>query len=355
MIGPGDVTRLTPDGESWLDPELLRIKDEAWIGWQDPRGGIWIADVDLLDGTVAGRPRQVGASAAPLARTYNGPEFGLDINGLALYYTQLVGGIEQVARTDLSGTTAVLTKGDAHFSPLPTRNAGDASTRLLMLRRPPDWGTLVWVDAIDTTTQHDLSHLAEREHGDARWAEGTAVFVTNAHPDHPGQISLVDTRRDSVSVITDTIEARTSPYAWRAPESADGEFLVLAVIGDKRLQIWAPDAERGWRSYVTLESPSIEHPYIGSPEPFVAGGRSYVSLTVRDTIELRPGVTDAQVWIVGIDPNSQFRQRCDDAAVGPTMRADPETLAGATQVFVYYYVVKQTSSEAWRCASGIYF
>jgi hypothetical protein len=352
-VEPGDVAPLNPPGESWFDPEVLRSDGESLIAWQDAAGGVWVAEIDPRTGlVVAGSPSRLADGAAPLLRTFNGPEFGVDAAGWAVYYTRLVGGSQQVVRVRPDLSLDVLTAGDEHFSPLATIRAGADSTHLVLLRRPPEWGTLLWADAADTSVEHELLHLAERTDGDARWAVGTATLVTNAHPDHPGQLTLVDTDVPAVVRVTDEAGLKTTPYAWAAPE-AGGRLLVLAVVDHAELVVWGEDETGAWQRLMSLPSPSPSHPYLGSPEPFVAGGRSYVSLSAADAPDTVPGSTSQEVWIVGIDPAEPFARRCDDSAAGAVTRADPEILLGAEQAFVYYNVYGAGGADVARCATGI--
>ncbi len=318
--------------------------------------GIWVAEVDPDTGLlVEDTSSRIADGAAPLRRTFNGPEFGVDRAGWSLYYTRLVDGRQQVARVTADGTLAVLTTGDEHFSPLASTQASSASTRLIALRRPPDWGTALWVDAADPGTEHELLHLAERTDGDARWAVGTATFVTNAHPDQPGRLSLVNTDTGAVVPVSEP-GVKTAPnaiFAWVAPE-ADGELFLLAVVDDRELVVWGRHDHGDWQRRATLTSPDPTHPYLGSPEPFVAGGRSYISLTTAEAPGAAPGRTSQQVWIVGIDPEAPFERRCDDGEAGPVTRVDPEVLLGADQAFVYYYTLTQAAgAQTYRCATGI--
>ncbi len=360
MLAPGESTPsvprgatalLTPAGESWIDPEVARVGDAALMTWQDPAGGIWLADIDPVSGLPAGEPVMVGTQAAPLGRTYNGPEIGIDRVGPRIYYTRQAGAVAQAVRVDRSGRVETITTGPEHFSPLPTQDAARASTRLLMLRRPPDWGTLLWLDSDAPAQEHDFATLALRTDGDARWVPGSATFVTTAYGEYRAELFLVDTDTGDVQQISNDGRPRTTPYAWRAPEVA-GDFLVLAVVDDTQLEVWAADDGSGWHTLFTVQSPSLEHPFLGSPEPFVAAGRSFVSLSLRSTLDQVPGVTDAQIWLLGIDAATGFAQRCDDGAALAT-RIDPETLPGSEQVFVYYYTVDASGSRVSRCATGI--
>ncbi len=352
-VETGDVVVLTPAGESWIDPEVLRVGSEHMITWQTPQGEVWVAAVDPRSGLVVdGSSRLLGDGAAPLTRTFNGPELGLDEEGWAVYYTKLVDGFQQVVRVERDGASEVLTVGSEHFSPLPTVRPDADSTRLVLLRRPPEWGTLEWVDTTDAGREHELVHLDERTDGDARWAVGTATMATNAHPGRPGQVSLLDTDTGEVAAVTDDDHRYTVPYAWAAPE-AGGDLMALAVVDGTELAVWSDEGSAGWSRIVTLSSPDPSHPYLGSPEPFVAGGRSWISFTAADAPTARPDVTSQQVWLVPIDSPMGQARRCDDGAVGPETRVDPEVLVGTDQAFVYYYTARREGFTAARCATGI--
>ncbi|MGH9112488.1 MAG: hypothetical protein ACRDZN_09380 [Acidimicrobiales bacterium] len=352
-VEEGDAARLTPAGESWIDPEVLRSGAVSLMTWQDSAGGVWVAEVDPDTGLlVEGSASQVGDGAAPLRRTFNGPEFGVDETGWAVYYTRLVDGREQVARVEPDGTPEILTSGEAHFSSQATTQRSSSSTRLVMLRRPPEWGTALWIDVAEPGSEHELAHFDERTDGDARWAVGTNTFVTNAHPDRPGQLSLVDTDTGAVVAVSDDPGTKTTPYAWEAPEG-DGGLFVLAIVDGTELVVWGEDANGHWRQRATMSSPDGAHPYLGSPEPFVAGGRSYVSLAAADTPIGSPARGSQQVWIVGIDPEAPFARRCDDGSPEPVFRGDPEVLLGADQAFVYYNVFGPDGVDVYRCATAI--
>lgn len=355
-VPPGVTERISPVGESWIDPEILHLDTgEGLIAWQDGWSGtVWAARIDPHTGLPDGAARwQMGAGAAPVLSTNNGPEFGVDEHGWSLYYSLGASGT-QVGRSQLQGATpvlSVLTHGDEHFTPMATKNATAPSTRLLVLRRPPAWGTAAWMDVAAPEQLHDITYLSTRSDGDLRWIDGTFTLVADCHPAHPGRLALIDTVTGEVTPVSDEPRRTTNPYGWHAPE-AGGGLLVLGVVDDTELVAWSK-VEGAWRPFLRWTPPAGAPRYIGSPEPFVAGSRSYVSLSLADSPETVPGVTDQQIWVVGVAPDRPFTVRCDDARPAPVTRVDPEVFVGAEQAFVYYYELGDGESVAYRCALGI--
>ncbi len=356
LVPPGTTERISRAGENWLDPEILRLDTgEGLIAWQDGSSrAIWVAVLDPLTGLPSGTARwQMGSNAAPLTSTFNGPEFGRDASGWAVYYSQGATGT-QVARSRLQQETPVqelLTTGREHCSPMATKRGAATSTRLLVLRRPPEWGTAGWLDVATPDQVHDIAFLAERTDGDLRWVDDTFSYVANCHPAHPGQLTLVDTVSGEVTRVSDEPVRVSDPYGWVAPE-AGGGLLVLGVVDETELVVWSKVGE-SWVPYRRWRPPAGAPPFIGSPEPFVADNRSYVSLSLATTPDVRPGVTDQQIWVVGVAPDNPFAGRCDDRQPAPVTRVDPEVFVGSQQAFVYYYVLGASVSEAYRCALDI--
>ncbi|NWF63014.1 MAG: hypothetical protein HXY38_01805, partial [Chloroflexi bacterium] len=88
---------------------------------------------------------------------------------------------------------------------------------------------------------------------------------------------------------------------------------------------------------------------IGSPEAFTAGGKSYITLVVKENTNYAP----AEVWVWGIASENRFTLQCQDGQ-GDLIRTDPETYLGANQVFVYYNTVGDNQRfELLRCETGI--
>ncbi len=347
---PTQTTLLTPEGEAWYDPEVLSLNGEAFITWQDRTGGVWLANLAPDTGRAL-TPRQIGEGAAPLLQTFNGPEFGVDQTGLSVHFTRLtpLGSLESVQVRNPTATPAVtVLPGEGLFTPLATKWSEAPSTRLIAVRRGAmGWGTALWLDLAAPAIQHDLFPLLQRTAGDARWVNGTLSLVTNAHPAFPGALSLVDTTSGQVSLIARADGRMELPYGWLGP---DGALHALSVIDGTRLGVWR-QTETGWTPLLVLTSPEAGggFPHIGSPEPFVTGGRSYLSLVVSQNGDLVPGQSEQHVWILSLDPSAPFSVRCDDGDPEGLTRADPEVLVSGDRLFVYYYTLDPVSSRLRVC------
>jgi hypothetical protein len=85
-------------------------------------------------------------------------------------------------------------------------------------------------------------------------------------------------------------------YGWIAPEY--NEVLVMVVVNNQRIDIYRDTGKEDWTRISTLVVPSTSrYSIIGSPEPFTAGGKSYISLVVKGQDVYAP----AEAWVLGID------------------------------------------------------
>ncbi|MFK7987387.1 MAG: hypothetical protein AB8I08_15305 [Sandaracinaceae bacterium] len=349
------ATRLTPSGDSWWDPEVLSADEGAWMTFQDERGEVFLATLDPMTGLLSGGGvRSIGDRAAPLLRTFNGPEFGLDAQGISVHYTRIgEDGLFQSTRVRMEygePRLDVLTEGVEHFSPLASKIPSDPSTRLIMLRRPPEWGTALWVDDASPEVEHELFPIVDRTDSDARWISGSRLIVTDGPltPTTREEVSVLDTDTGEVEIVSNGEGVFGNPYGWFAPDAGDA-LQVIALTDDLALTMWrrAPD---GWSRVATIHSPVPSLPYFGSPEPFAVRGRSFVSAVLASEADPQPGVSEQQVWLFSLDGRDAWR--CDDGAAGAT-RADPEVLVLGQQVFVYYYTISRRRSEVWVCATRV--
>lgn len=149
----------------------------------------------------------------------------------------------------------------------------------------------------------------------------------------------MDTASGAVTRIASPSGALDMPYGWKAPE-AGGALQALVMVDDKQLQVWRQH-DTGWQLLLTLDSPETAagYPYLGSPEPFTAHGRSFVSMIVSNRREVIPGQSDQHIWIASLDPAAPFATRCDDGEPGPRTRVDPEAVARDGFASVFYYTI----------------
>ncbi|MEW5870203.1 MAG: hypothetical protein AB1894_13080 [Chloroflexota bacterium] len=333
----------------YIDPEfysalnLVTFADadmNAWLAALDPQTGDFVSP--------DGRDIFIDRDLTPLRVSFNAPEFGVDKNGWALYYTKDVNGVPQIFRAAVSGetvTTENLTDdGIIRLSAQASKNPLLENTRLLYARGgfSPDEGNIGWLDESAPQTSETIADKIDRG---ARWIDGTTSFAFV----RDGQAVVYETETKTAQMVTDTPGEKTYAYGWLAPET--GGILLLTIVDDARLEIYADNGSAPWDLISTLTIPAASaYSVIGSPEPFIAGGKSYVTLVVKKNTNYAP----AEVWVWGIASGAErFALRCDDGQ-GELIRTDPETYIGANQVFVYYNTIgREQRFGLFRCNTGL--
>ncbi len=348
--------RISPENASYIDPEILSSIHK--IAFQTAAGNVWLADLDPLTGlfkSSSGLDVLVDQNATPLIQSFNGPEFGVDQNGWAMFYTKVNGATPQIWRATVQDNQVnrnPLSNGNiARLSTLATKAPESPSIRLLYSKGPSlDNGFIGYLDENLPDSEVVLDSLDDG----ARWINDTRSFayVKQTGP-NAGQIALYNTDTQMEVVITNDQDAKTYCYGWFAPEYQD--FLVLCIVNDTLLGIYKNNGGAFWERILTMSAPAQASPYryFGSPEPFVAGGKSYISLVLK-AVATTSSYVNAETWVLGIEPDEQKRLmlRCDDGTVA--RRTDPESYIGAEEVFIYYNQLNaQGVFEIWRYATGI--
>lgn len=339
----------------YIDPEFYSAKNlvafadgqrRGWLGTLDP----WTGDFLSLDG----RDTLIDEDLTRLASSFNGPEFGLDQDGWSLYYTKDVEGVPQVWRAEPQEgglITGPVTEDDiTRLSVLASKDPTMGETRLLYALNgfAPGVGEVAWM--AESNPAGTETAVAPIDRG-ARWVDGTSLFTYVLHSGrNESQVVLHNTDSGAAAVITDTPGQKSYAYGWLAP--VDGRLQVLSVIDGVRIEVYQDSGGDYWDRVRVLEIPeSADYSLIGSPEPFTAGGKSYLSLVVK----AESGYADAEAWVWGVDDD--FLLRCEDGR-GEAIRSDPETYAGEEQIFLYYHVIGSGAAgfgdvSLYKCATGI--
>lgn len=341
----GEVITLGTPAEDYIDPELTEELD--LIAFQDGQGDVWCARLDPVTGDFAGPPdgREMlaGSKAYDLATSFNGPEFGIDSSGWSLFFTKEHEGAASVWRSEPLGDGRLgwspLTGQRTRLSVLASEAPDAPSVRLLYALDDLDTGQIAWLDAAAPADEHVLGDI---DRG-VRWIPGRRAFLYVAgQGDFAGELVLYDTEDESASVLTGDGDEKSYAFGWHAPED-NGALRALAVVDRRILRIYAPEGNGELVAIHDIDAGGV----IGSPEPFVAGGTSYVTLIVREGAG-RP-YSPAHVFVAdmqgGLTP-------CDDGSDG-VVRTDPETYSGTNQVLVYYNVLDHGGWSIRRCATGI--
>jgi pimeloyl-ACP methyl ester carboxylesterase len=351
-----NALRISPEGGSYIDPELLSIDDK--LAFQSSGGTVYLSDIDPHTGafvSASGKDLLIDTEATPLIHSFNGPEFGIDAKGWSLFYTKDNGGTPQIWRADVNISdvtrTALTTGLLPKLSTLASKDVTANSIKLLFSRGAfLKTGVVCWIDE----DQPEREIVVDSIDTGTRWVDSSnSFFYVKQTGKNAGQLFLYHTGEMTEKRITDDPDRKSYSYGWFAPEY--DELLVLAVLSDTAIAIYRDHGAEFWQKIATLTAPpSSEYKYIGSPEPFVAAGKSYISFVCKKSASSSQYV-DAEVWVSGIetDNNTRFIKRCD-SGLPNTIRTDPESYIGADQVFIYYNVLTAAGTfEIWRYASDI--
>lgn len=346
----GPVFVAGPMGEAgvgYIDPEVLHA--ERQLTFQDSLGSIHLAAIDPVDGRFVqggGREFRLDNGAWPVSETFNGPEFGIDRDGWAVFYTKANGGVPSLWRAHVEDGVAIaepLTAAFRRQTVLASKNPDAEQTRLLFSRGPRGTGEVTWQDEDDAASETPLGFYDEG----VRWIDGSFRFVRTIDSGAlAGQLELVDTESGERRLLTDDPGWKSFPYGFQDPES--GRLQVLALVeNDTAIGIWQErDQAQPFERIATIRVPGAEGQSLGSPEPFTAAGRSWLSFVLREARPAGP----AQVWLASTDGSELWR--CDDGE--PELaRSDPETLVIGASVFVYYNVIAADGYRLYRCGSDL--
>ncbi len=351
-----NALRISPEGASYIDPELLNMDDK--MAFQSSGGTVYLSDIDPHTGafvSATGKDLLIDIGATPLIHSFNGPEFGIDSQGWSIFYTKDNGGTPQIWRADVNGSevtrTALTTGLLPKLSTLASKDITANSIKLLFSRGAfLKTGVVCWID--EDHPEREI--VVDSIDTGTRWIDSsTSFFYVKQTGKDAGQLFLYNSGEMTEKRITDDPDPKSYSYGWFAPEY--DELLVLAVLSDTAIAIYRDQGAEFWQKIATLTAPpSSEYKYIGSPEPFVAAGKSYISFVCKKSASSSQYV-DAEVWVTGIeaDVDSRSMQRCD-SGIPHVIRTDPESYIGAEQVFIYYNVLNPTGKfEIWRYATGI--
>jgi hypothetical protein len=211
-------------------------------------------------------------------------------------------------------------------------------------------GSITWLDEDDPDATETIVDSIDTG---ARWIDNTRTFtfIRMSGPEK-GQIALYDTETAEATTITNTTGTKSYSYGWIAPEF--NEILVLTVVDDSRIDVYRDTGGEYWECISSLGIPEgSQYTIIASPEPFVAGKKSYVSLVIKES----DGYSPAEVWVWGIEADKRVAIKCDDGQ-GRAIHSDPESFSGQQHVFVYYNIIRKGESgevifELFKWDTGI--
>jgi acetyl esterase/lipase len=353
---------------AYLDPEFLQRG--GLVTFADQNGDVWVGEMDLQTGrfvkTNGGRDHRLDGPISKWSRYSNGPEWGLDANGPAIFYVKdNAQGAGQLWRVqppwDKPQITPLTSDTDIHnWICEPSVCAQLPTTRVIIYRGggPKGGNISAWLDDDAPAQPHAFSERAYL----ARFSIDTP-FITwsprlRAGDRSTTQVSLLDTDTGKARVITADDGAKYDPWLWHAPEF-DGELLLCVNLDEHALAIYRDTQRDGtspWTRIAEIRLPAdAPHPQLKSGEPVNGGrgafGRSWFTAQGGDDKD-----KDTSIWLLGFDKNGQHTvRRLDDGIVTgkPARRLDPESLVGDRELFVYYTLVGNGPSQLHRCRTGV--
>lgn len=353
---PINPVKISPDGSSYIDPEILSSENK--LGYQTGTGEVYLANLNPNTGLFIqseGKDYLINTNCTPLAASFNGPEFGVDQEGWSVFYNKNINGFAQVWRAVLTGDSIIntpLTAGNiGRFSIQPSKFSQSPHTKLFYSK-----GSSFNSGAITVMEENNPALETEIDKLDTgvRWINGTSkmAYIKQTGP-ASGQIAIYDAANHTEIVITDDSDSKSYAYGWFAPEYQD--YLVFCITDNNKISIYKNNGAAFWDKIITLDPPAEAGPYhyFGSPEPFVVGNKSYISLVLKVT-PATSSYVNAQVWVLGIEADAvnRFQQRCDGG--GEARRTDPEFYIAENKVFIYYNQLSTTNIfEIWRFETDI--
>ena len=363
-----DDVPVSPPGRPFSDPEFNDGQHRV-VYWDHAPSGklnISVAELDPQTGllkSATGSDYAVDQDVSPCFKegrwwSHNGPEWGRDRDGWAIYYTKDDANGNRhlwraVERDGRYVPEALTTTPGGHCGVLVTQDTTASDTRMLSYtdQDVPGKGTVAWAWASQPNAFHPLPDW-RGSHSIARFVEGTD-FIAYAPRDKAGvpQVVLLDTSTGRIRAITDEPGDKFDTFGFHAPEFG-GELLVMSNIDRQRLAVYRDvDKDGGpWRKIAELRLPE-DSPYkcIYSCEPIApetgVNGVSYISLNATRTAGRNRGETgrtekDGSIWVLGLGTESGNRmvRRVDEGAASGirTTRYEAESMLGAEEVFVYY-------------------
>jgi hypothetical protein len=380
-----DDARVSPPGRPMVDPEFNDVQNRvAYWDYVSGQLNISVGELDPRTGllrSATGRDFAVDANVSPSFKdgrwwSHNGPEWGRDRNGWAIYYTkedaegnrQMWRAVEKDGRYVPEPLT---TKPGGHCGALISQSPTATETRMLFYINldVPGQDTVAWAFASKPNDFHPLPEW--------RGSYSIARIVGEHHigyapRDKAGvpQVVLLDTRTGVRQIVTDEPGDKFDTYGFRAPEYG-GELLMMANIDRQRLAIYRDENRNGtpWTKIAELRLPG-ESPFksLYSCEPIApetgVDGVSYFSLNATKVPGSNRGETgrtarDGSIWVFGLgnNPASRLVRRVDEGAVSgiETTRYESESFVGTDEVFIYYERRDPQTGrgELRRCRTGI--
>lgn len=278
----------------------------------------------------------------------NGPEWMSLTNASALVYDKYINGTKNLPNNHCVGLAHVTPNGSwdgscmdnskGYVLPIGTFTPGDAKPMVSYQNASQTITDVYWRTAQAGSPQHEVLKGSAQAGVTRRWVTGTHKLFLTA-PAGPGirQAFLYSADDGSTEQLTFDSASKTSGFMWAAPEH-NNKFLFFVRVGVTAIDVYSLKNNDGGKptwQVIHRISPSSDHPYIYSAEPFVYNGKSYIFMSVSAQKEGH-NVYTSQIAIAGIDPdNPSYRVLTSDDPL-PRARRDPEYYITSNGPYLYY-------------------
>ena len=300
------------------------------------------------------------------SRYCNGPEWGLDAKGPAIFYikdnAQGTGQLWRAAPPwDKPQVTQLTHDTDIHnWICEPSVSVTLPTTRVIIYRGggPKGGNVSAWLDVETPAKPHAFTERAYL----ARFSIDTPFITWSPRqprwrPQH--HAGFAARHRHWQGPGHHRRRRREIRPLALARAEFDGELLLCVNLDERALAIYRDiqrDGNSPWTRIAEIRLPAdAPHPQLKSCEPVNGGrgafGRSWFTAQGGDDKD-----KDTSIWLLGLDQNGHHTvRRLDDGCRdgNPARRLDPETLVGERELFVYYTRMVGKASELRLCRTGV--
>lgn len=345
-----------------LDPEYSQSRGR--VAWVDSTGNLWLAAIDRSSGLFVpsnGKGVLVDANAmtaGDLKVIGNGPEWLVNSGPDQIVYTKFLPGQPHnrasarlalaAQKPDGSWSTQFL-GNQPRNAPYASKDPGDASPRISYVDPA---GNHYWRDAWNAGTETLVAPYPASYYS-MRFVQGQRAATFFA-PAADGSTQAFRYWLDSGAIEQLTFdggyEGTTNvPWMWQAPDFGNDDLLATLAYGDTELRVYRKldPASPVWTVIYTASAP--DGGMLGSPEPFVHNGRSYLFMHAT-----AGGAANAsRIYLSNVDAaNPMFRQLTPDTP--NRTRRDPEVFVTSSGPRIYYNRFVPSNGWCPACSEGIY-
>jgi len=361
-------TRVSPN-RGLIDAEFSQSR--AKIAWTDPKGNLWLAELNGATGAfqpTSGQGQLIATGTVSKANMFlwNGPEWISMASGEQLYYSYYIPGKALNAQNtrmalavqDATGAWAIQPLGPPNLprmADISSHTKGDPNAQIMYF--DPLYNHY-WRNVLDASSEQLLSFLPAE---DKAWRFATGIRAI-LYTSTVGGVSqafryMPDTGVSEQLTFDDGDKdvGRTVPWMFPAPEF-NNDLVLTTFVNGSELRVYrrlpGPGGSLQWTPIYSASLPGGST--AGSPQWLVYNGKSYVYWTVY----VAPNDFPTEIWISNIDAADPLVRRISDDT-NFRVRNDPEHFITTQHGPLIYYnrydpSVDPSNPMCAACSEGVY-